>query len=231
MVIGNGLIAKRFQLYEAKPVIIFASGISNSQLKDPVAIDRERKLVGTTLGRNPDIPLVYFSTYSVDDPLLNNSAYVRHKVQMEEFIKANASEYYIIRTSNIVGESHSNKHTIINFLHDRIMKDLPFELWSGAYRNILDIDHLYQIVDNIISRGLSNRVSYVVNPNSYPMAAIVEAMEKTLGKNARYHLVEKGVRFDCDISLSADYFQELQIPLENYLTTVFRKYYSTVNAR
>ena len=230
MVIGNGLIARRFHLYDSKPVIIFASGISNSQLKDATAIERERELVRATLANNPELPFVYFSTYSVDDPVLNNSAYVIHKVQMEQYIQAHAAEYYLIRTSNIVGESHSNKHTIVNFIHDRIMNDIPFELWSGAYRNILDIDHLYQIVDNIISRKLSNQVSYVVNPSSFPMPAIVEAMEKTLGKNARYHMIEKGVRFDCDTSLSSEYFQKLNIPQENYLTTVFRKYYSTVNA-
>jgi hypothetical protein len=230
MVIGNGLIARRFQQYNAKPVIIFASGISNSQLNDAGAIQRERQLVSSTIAENRDLPLVYFSTYSVDDPLLKTSAYVRHKILMEEFIRKEASEYYIIRTSNIVGESHSNKHTIINFLHDRIINNLPFELWSGAYRNILDIDHLFQIVDNIINLGLSNQVCYVVNPTSFPMTAIVEAMENTLGKTARYHLIDKGVRFDCDTALSKQYFQQFQIPIENYLTTVFRKYYSPVNA-
>jgi len=231
MVIGNGLIARRFQMYNSMPVIIFASGISNSQLNDPIAIERERELVSSTLGENPGLPFVYFSTYSVDDPLLNKSAYVRHKVQIEQFIQAQSSEYYIIRTSNIVGELHSNKHTIVNFIHDRIINNLPFELWSGAYRNILDIDHLYQIVDNIIATGLSNRVCYVVNPSSFPMSAIVKAMEMTLGKTANYHLIDKGVRFDCDTSLSVEYFKKFQIPLEDYLTTVFRKYYTPVNAR
>jgi dTDP-4-dehydrorhamnose reductase len=231
MVIGNGLIARRFHLYDSKPVIIFASGISNSQLKDSTAIERERKLVRATLADNPGLPFVYFSTYSVDDPVLNKSEYVIHKAQMEQYIQAHAAEYYIIRTSNIVGESHANKHTIVNFLHERIMNDIPFELWSGAYRNILDIDHLYQIVDNIISLRLSNQVCYVVNPVSFPMTEIVEAMEKTVGRAARYNLIEKGERFDCDTSLSAEYFYKFQISLENYLTTVLRKYYSPVNAR
>lgn len=50
MVIGNGMIAQRFASYKHNDdYVIFASGVSNSRMKDDVAYEREIKLLADTI--------------------------------------------------------------------------------------------------------------------------------------------------------------------------------------
>ncbi|MEJ0107136.1 MAG: hypothetical protein WDO19_33435 [Bacteroidota bacterium] len=88
MVIGQGLIAKRFSSYQAdNSYVIFASGVSNSSDKDIANFEREKKLLIKTIHEHADKALVYFSTCSMYDNTLKNSFYVQHKIEMEETIK------------------------------------------------------------------------------------------------------------------------------------------------
>ena len=61
MVIGNGLIASAFERYKNNDdIIIFASGVSNSQETSELAFNREINLMKRYL--NLDKKLIYFST-------------------------------------------------------------------------------------------------------------------------------------------------------------------------
>ena len=85
MVIGNGMIAKRFAAYTGNDqFIIFASGVSNSRTNDTAAYNREAALLLDTIKHNKDKTLVYFSTCSIYDPGEKDSPYVLHKLKMEK---------------------------------------------------------------------------------------------------------------------------------------------------
>src|SRR5690349_6695322 len=104
MVIGNGMIAKRFNSYkDNKDVLIFASGVSNSKNRNQAQYDRESDLLEKTIEANPSKVLVYFSTCSIKDPGEANSPYVEHKKQLEDLIQKKLERYYIFRVSNIAG--------------------------------------------------------------------------------------------------------------------------------
>ena len=61
MVIGKGLIAKRFYSYESdSDILIFASGVSNSKNRDEALFARELELLQNTINTYPDKVLVYF---------------------------------------------------------------------------------------------------------------------------------------------------------------------------
>ena len=69
MVIGNGMIAKRFESYKDDDrFVIFASGVSNSRNKDESAYSRETGLLKDTAAAHPDKIMVYLSTCSIYDP-------------------------------------------------------------------------------------------------------------------------------------------------------------------
>ena len=121
MVIGNGMVAKKFKSYEDNnDFLIFASGVSNSKNTNPEAYQREFNLLKQQLEMNKGKTLVYFSTTSIDDPAENDSSYVAHKLSMEKFIASSDVSYVIFRVSNLAGRS-ANKNTVLNFfIHNKI---------------------------------------------------------------------------------------------------------------
>ena len=153
MVIGNGMVARRFESYKTNDqFLIFASGVSNSKNINPEAYARELLLLQTTIKQNPEKILVYFSTCSVYDPGEENSKYVVHKKQIEQLIQSNQRRFCIFRVSNLVGHS-GNRNTILNFYVYHILNGINFDLWTNATRNLIDIDDMYQIADDILKKG------------------------------------------------------------------------------
>ena len=108
MIIGNGLIARAFDSYIAnQQVIVFASGVSNSLCKEPSEFEREWRLLRGVIDAHPNVKLVYFSTCSISDQDRQNTSYVKHKVDVEDFIKQNCSDYLIIRLPAVIGKSNA----------------------------------------------------------------------------------------------------------------------------
>jgi hypothetical protein len=83
MVVGNGMIAKRFSSYtDDNKWLVFASGVSHSLSNSPEEFEREKKTPGKQHSNiTPGKTLVYFSTCSIYDPSLHHSAYVLHKLR------------------------------------------------------------------------------------------------------------------------------------------------------
>lgn len=71
--------------------------------------------------------VVYFSTYRIDDPSVENNQYVRHKKEMKELVRSSGNPYLIVRTSNIVGIA-DNPFTITNYLYSKIVAGEQFDL-------------------------------------------------------------------------------------------------------
>jgi nucleoside-diphosphate-sugar epimerase len=227
MVAGNGMVAKCFDSYRSdNHFLIFASGVSNSKSTHPEDFGREMGMIAEAIENNPGKTFVYFSTTSINDPSESNSAYVRHKIQAEQFIASHASDYLIFRVSNLVGRS-ANPNTVLNFFVNSIKANTPFNLWMHACRNLIDVDDFFKIVDYILQHRLfSNSTVNIANKQNYPAPVIVAAIEEHLHQKANCILLPKGSDFNIDISQVLPVIQATGISFdEHYLTKLVSKYY------
>ncbi|WP_421830109.1 NAD-dependent epimerase/dehydratase family protein [Larkinella sp.] len=230
MVVGNGMIARRFSAFDDRDdILIFASGVSNSKENRASAFAREKKLVEESIASSENRLFVYFSTCSVTDPTEQGSPYVTHKLFLEAYIAGNCKNYLIVRASNVVGKT-DNPHTVLNFFVNRIRNHEPFDVWQGATRNLIDVDDVYRIVTAYIGRGPGewNQTINVANPYSVKPLDIVQAIEKQLGLKALYRLIDKGEPFEIDTTQSAAVLQDQRADLqpERYLKHLLQKYYA-----
>ena len=188
MVIGNGMIAKRFSPYaDNKKWLVFASGVSHSMAVSDAEFEREKNLLQQTIQNNPHTTFVYFSTCSIYDPSLQQAAYVLHKLQMEQLIKNNAAAYLIFRVSNPVGLTN-NYHTVLNYFVEHISSQTFFTVWQYASRNLVDIDDMYQLCNHIMQQGLwLNKIINIANPVNYPVTAIIQYIETYIGKKGCFY--------------------------------------------
>ena len=60
MIVGDGLIANKLKFIDSEDIIIFASGVSNSNENNESEFERERELLSTFIGY--DKKLIYFSS-------------------------------------------------------------------------------------------------------------------------------------------------------------------------
>lgn len=228
MVIGRGMIAKRFESYENDDrFVIFASGVSNSKNRVATAYHRELDLLKHTIEDHPESILVYFSTCSVYDPEEKNSPYVLHKKDVENIIQSSCKRFNIFRVSNVVGKS-GNPNTVLNFFVYHILNKINFDLWSNACRNLIDLDDMYKIVNYILQgQRYPNQIVNIANPSSYKVTEIVMSIEQLWQTEANYVSIPKGSLFPIDISIILPIIQTLNIHFgNNYLTNLLEKYYS-----
>jgi nucleoside-diphosphate-sugar epimerase len=228
MVIGNGMIAKKFSRYTNDGSrLIFASGVSNSSANDETAFKRETDLLLEQLSLQPGAILIYFSTCSIYDPSLQHSPYVVHKIKMEELIKSIAASFIIFRVSNPVGFT-DNHHTLLNYFVEHINQQKHFTVWQYASRNLVDIDDMFQICEAILNdQHWVNKTINVANPVNYPVTTIVEAIEKHFSIEGNYSVEEKGNSPLIDTSDIQPLYSSLHIDFgNNYLPRLLQKYYS-----
>lgn len=227
MITGNGMIAKRFSRFaEDADRLIFASGVSNSSNTDEDAFKKETGLLLEEISKYPGATVVYFSTCSIYDPSLQQSAYVLHKLKMEELIKSVAASFIIFRVSNPVGFT-GNVHTLLNYFIEHLISKTNFDVWQYASRNLLDIDDMYRICEAIIEgEQWLNRTINVANPVNYPVLSIIEAIEKHFGIKGNYNLLEKGNSPLIDITDIQPLYSSLHINFGNdYMERLLKKYY------
>ena len=137
MVVGSGLLANTFKSYRGnEDVIIFASGVSNSGCVDVEQFKRELNLVSKY--KTSKNLFVYFSTSSIEDPFLKGSLYIKHKLEIEFYIKANFQRYLIVRLPNVVGKT-KNPNTLINFVYNCVQCEDKIEIQLKASRYLIDV--------------------------------------------------------------------------------------------
>lgn len=229
MVVGNGMIARRFSSFaERDDVVIFASGVSNSKETRPEPFVRERQLVEQTLHQTTGSLFVYFSTASVDDPTEQGSPYVTHKLELERLIVSRATNYLLVRASNVVG-GPGNPHTILNFFVDRVRQNEPFTIWQHASRNLIDLDDVYRVVTHCMAEPTTwNQTILVANPYSVSPLFLVQAIEAHTGQRAQYELVDKGVPFALSAASLSDQVRttDSNWQPEHYVARLLQKYYA-----
>lgn len=226
MVIGNGLMAKRFSAYQTNPgVIIFASGVSDSKTTDPLAFAREINLVETTLKKYPEAVFVYFSTCSIYDPFLKGRPYITHKIAVEKQIAESGNPFMIFRVSNVAGPI-GNPKTIFHFLANAVKNGLPFDLWMHAYRNLIDVDDVFALVDYLVRQNSVQNIINIANPVSFHLPEMVGVMEFYFRKKAHFQKVEAGDFFHIDTAQVEEIAGPAGVDFDgDYLRRLLSKYY------
>lgn len=232
MIIGRGLLAQAFEkLYlKSHDVLIFASGVSNSMCIDPLAFDREKKLIQDTLSRFPNTLFVYFSTTSIFDPDLQSSSYVLHKKSIEKNLLSDSykGRVLIFRLPIVAGKT-PNKHTLLNYLVDKIMAEESFTVFENAYRNILGIDDLVKVCSIIIESNTPKGSAFnICNPVAIKMTDLIPVLEEVIGKKAIFDLVPKGGGYPQIEMHETNPFLKLSgLTFDSeYLPRTLRKYYA-----
>ncbi|MCC2625495.1 MAG: hypothetical protein K0R14_1368 [Burkholderiales bacterium] len=192
MIIGNGMLAKRFEEYSGLDnIIIFASGVSDSRETKAESFGREKKLLLETLSNYPERDFVYFSTCSIFDPEAADTPYVKHKLAMEQLIASMTKSYYIFRVSQIIGKADNT--TLINYIINMIRNHKPFKVWRRANRNLIGLDDVFAIVDYIIkNKILKNQIINIASPNNISIIDLINLIEKVLNLKAICTVIDKG---------------------------------------
>jgi nucleoside-diphosphate-sugar epimerase len=226
MIIGNGMLAKAFKIYEnINNILIFASGISNSQEQTDEPFEREKNLLEKTLAENQTTKFIYFSTCSIEDPSMSHSRYVKHKLNMENLIQTLHPDFYIFRLSQVIGKT--NSPTIIHYFYNKIIAKESFEIWNKSTRNLIDVDDIVRIVQKIINESLmKNKIINIASPASVDVPYIVRTIENILKIEAQYASYDKGAPYSIDISPIKPIMEDLAIKFDDdYLEKTIRKYY------
>ena len=228
MVIGNGLMGKAFKSLKLNSeILVFASGVSNSSTNDSQEFEREKKMLLNAIYTYANKKIIYFSTCSVYDVSISNSAYVKHKLEMEAIVIQHCNDYIIFRTSNVVGKI-GNPNTMINYFVKAVVNSENIEVWKYAQRNIIDIDDVKFIVNKIINAGAKNRTVNIAVRKSEFVSDILHQVEKYLNKTTTKIVIHKGSKLEIDISEISDELAVIESIKGNgseYIYNILKKYY------
>lgn len=227
MIIGSGMLARVFGEADLDPseVLIFASGVSNSQCEDRREFERERNLLSQWLSDSMTLKcFVYFSTCSVNDQESLRTPYVQHKLQMEQLVRAYRG-HLILRLPQVAGRT-PNPHTLLNYLYARIARGERFSLWLRARRNVIDCDDVRTLGVALINNGVHGDTIAIANTRDYAMIEIVETLERVCRGHAVYDAVDRGGACDIDVSRILPLLRDSGIVFgDDYLQRVLGKYY------
>lgn len=229
MIIGSGLVASAFSsAYADDPgICIYAAGVSNSACRDSGEFEREKSRLQAALVRHGDVKsFVYFGTCSIYEAQRKPSAYVSHKLSMEELVKSHPNGR-IFRLPQLAGHS-ANPHTLLNYLFARISRSEKFDLWVGATRNVIDVQDVVRVVIEVMADSKRSPLALnIANPQSYTVMEIVAEFEAIVGKPALYCARAHSNSYEVDVSDTEEYFSSANLHFDHsYLRRVLRKYYA-----
>lgn len=225
MIIGNGLIASLFKDTDREDVIFFASGVSNSLETRKEEFLHEKNLIRETFINNPKKKFVYFSTCSIYDSSKTQSAYVLHKLEMEQIISKNCAKHLILRVSNAIGNG-GNPNLLMNYLMRAIKNDEIINVHTQASRNLIDTEDIKNITLYLLDNKINNRIINLAYIHNYSIIEILEIIEKFLNTNIKLNLIKSGSRYTINISEAEHYFKENNLTdKEAYLNRILHKYY------
>lgn len=228
MVVGNGLIARAFQKFEKdNSVLIFASGVSNSNEVNSAAFKRELALIKAEISKNSEAKFVYFSSTGVFDKTISTSKYIQHKLKMEKYIETHVPKYLIFRISNAVGYS-KNPYTVLNFLVNAVKSQQELTIWKNAERNLIDVEDIVYVVNQCLKQE-KNKTLIVASKENIKVTEVLLEVENFLGLKAKSSLITKGVPFKLNLSEAEKYLNMLesqQKSTKQYLQSLLHKYYT-----
>lgn len=189
--------------------IVFAQGVSDSSTVELPAYEREAALLDATLreARTTGARLVYFSsagavhgsTAKLRDEttaLRPTTDYGRHKVAMEERIRASGARYLIVRFANLVGPRQNQAQLVPSLVRQAL--DGHVTIQRHASRDLLDVDDAARLVAELLRRDGDHEVIQVVSGRSTPVADIVTHIASIVGSQPSITALDAGTpqRFD-----------------------------------
>ena len=208
MIVGNGLLANGFSEYkDDDKVVIFASGVSNSNEKCKDSFLREKVLIKKTIKENIQKKIIYFSSCALVNDSVKDIPYYEHKSDMELLIQSMATEYLIIRLPQVFGKIKEHP-TLINYLYTKITKDEVFDVWSDANRYIIHMDDVLVLVQSFIDNNIKNEIISIANPYRYLIFDLIECIEHKVMKTARYNVIQKQDKYTLDLRFLASYIKQ-----------------------
>ncbi|PRM91349.1 hypothetical protein CJ672_09700 [Arcobacter cryaerophilus gv. occultus] len=199
MIIGNGQLANIFYDYNRDDVLIFASGVSDSNCIDETNFEREKKLLIDTLKKNQNSKFVYFSSSALSSDKYPKNEYYKHKMNMEEIVKKFSKNYYIFRIPQLFGDLIVHK-TLINFIYRSIINEEKFNIYDQAYRYVIEINDVRKLVELYLDNHFPCMIENLANPYRYKVLDIVKIFEKLLNKKAQYKIIEKEDKYILDLT-------------------------------
>ena len=222
MIVGNGMLANSFRhLFEnSEDVLIFASGVSNSRETDEREFRKESDLLQASLHGGAK-RFVYFSSCGISAG--EETPYFRHKSAMERLVMDRRGGV-VFRLPQVVGHG-GNPKTLTNFLYSSIRDGSHFSVLESAERNLIDLDHITDIVNRLITDPPANCIP-IMSEKSMRVIEIVRIFEEVLVRKANIAMIPGGIPMPSDTRLIASVSTELGIDLTgNYAERVLRKYY------
>jgi len=221
MVMGSGMMAEAFKQYkDDKNIVIFASGVSNSQKHNFGEFQREINLLKENIDSRK---MIYFSTVSIFDSSLKNSKYISHKLYIENLIQENCENYLIFRLPNVIGET-SNKNTFFNFIKNKIINNEELVVQKNAYRYFIDVEDLVKILPIIISNDNKKRINACFD-NKIHITQMIKLFEDILEIKANKTFSEKGCNYIVDNSYLLNVTEKNNISIDNeYIKKIIIKY-------
>lgn len=226
MIIGSGLIAKALKDFakDRDDIIIFASGVSNSQENKIEEFQREIELLEKSLKIKKFI--LYFSSIDVLGYNSNSSLYIKHKYEIEQKVKKVPS--LILRLPQLVGHNQ-NQNNLVPYLYNCIVNHKEFELKINYQRNLIDVDDLARVISHIINQKTSvGKIINIFNPHFIKVIEIVKIIEDLSKIKAIYKISEEKFRF-IKPKLSKNYLSILKksnvVFNKNYNFKLIKKYF------
>ncbi len=228
MVIGSGFLAKAFRRYKNRSdVLIFASGVSNSNEQDSSEYERENNLLRQVDTKKHKT--IYFSTCSVFDKSQKNSPYVRHKLNMEQYIKEHFNSYIIFRLPIVVGRN-KNPHTLTNYLNQKIKHQVPFVIFKNAYRYLMDVKDVVTLLSRMIDSDIyDNSIMNICFNNKIFIAELVEIFAAVLHTKPHYTEEYIGNCYNPDNKMFIEHIKKIKFTIDaDYNYRIIKKYYGEI---
>lgn len=224
------MLARSFApLFERdESVVVFASGVSDSQCSVEAEYSREATLLRESIETCANARLfLYFSTCSIFDPSARDSRYVKHKLQMEELVSRHGS-HLVLRLPVVVGPT-ANATSLVRHLADRMRAGQSVEVWKNAGRYLIDVDDVVAIGVDLIETELArNERINVAGPKDTPLPELVETLGRVIGKQPVCRCVKRGSRYTFDTERIEASVARQGIRFDcSYLERTLRKYYGS----
>ena len=198
MIVGRGLLGESLSKLSHENVILFASGVSNSKQENESEFERETNLLIKTLDGTDQRHFYYFSTCSIFDESLAESAYIAHKKRMEAIVLSGPTGR-VIRLPNIVGPT-GNPANLVNYLKHSIKRANPIKIQRHATRYLLGVDEMNLLLQDVVNNRGQQKIISLVPPKNIKVTSIVSIIESILGTQANLELVEGGTPYEVDFS-------------------------------
>ena len=202
MIVGDGLIANKLKFIDSEDIIIFASGVSNSNENNESEFERERELLSTFIGH--DKKLIYFSSCLIFYSCHENKKYVKHKLEIEELIEQNFKNFLIFRLPNVIGFS-KNKFTFFNFISEKLKNNSDILIEELSSRYFIDIDDIAKYITPFIidTKNLNQKINVGLS-DKILVKDLILIMKEKLNSNSEIKLVNEG----CDVTINFSFFMK-----------------------